>query len=117
VFAIYAIDDDADRAKRAARRTLGFYKASGGRNALTDIAGISDELEELIARGGVDCVVDEMPDRWVEDLTVSGCPSEVAAKIERLRAAGADAVALFPAGNQDVDEMIARTASEVIPLL
>ena len=97
VFAIYAVDDDADRAKRAARRTLGFYKASGGRNALTDIAGISDELEELIARGGVDCVVEEMPDRWVEDLTVSGSPAEVAAKIERLRAAGADAVALFPA--------------------
>jgi alkanesulfonate monooxygenase SsuD/methylene tetrahydromethanopterin reductase-like flavin-dependent oxidoreductase (luciferase family) len=117
VFAIYAVDDDAERARRAARRTLGFYKASGGRNALTDVEGISDELEAMIARGGVDGVVEGMPDRWVDELTVSGAPAEVAAKIDRLRRAGADAVALFPAAGEDVGETIARTASEVMPLL
>jgi 5,10-methylenetetrahydromethanopterin reductase len=117
VFAIYAVDDDADEAKRAARRILGFYKGSSGRNALTDTAGISDELEEMIARGGVDRVIEEMPDRWVEELTVSGTPAEVAAKIEDLRAAGADAVALFPADGHRVDETIVRTARDVMSLL
>jgi alkanesulfonate monooxygenase SsuD/methylene tetrahydromethanopterin reductase-like flavin-dependent oxidoreductase (luciferase family) len=117
VFAIYALDDDPDRAKEAARRTLGFYKASGGRNALTDIAGISDELEALMTRGGIEGVVTGMPDWWVEKLTVSGSPSEVADKIGRLRAAGADSVALFPAQGDKVEDLIDRTAAEVIPLI
>jgi 5,10-methylenetetrahydromethanopterin reductase len=117
VFAIYALDDDSDRAKEAARRTLGFYKAAGGRNALTDVAGISDELEALVTAGGVDGVIRGLPDSWVEQLTVSGDASEVVEKIGLLRAAGADSVALFPAQGGQVDDLIERTAAVVLPSL
>lgn len=117
VFAIFAVDDDAAAARAAARRTLAFYKAAGGRNALTDAEGISDDLESMVAIGGAAEVERSMPDEWVEKLTIAGSPDEVVAKIRRLREAGADSVALFPAEADRVDEIIARTASDVIPAL
>ncbi|HSJ27511.1 MAG TPA: LLM class flavin-dependent oxidoreductase [Acidimicrobiia bacterium] len=117
VFAIYSVDEDGERARERARSTLAFYKAAGGRNALTDVAGISDELEGLLARGGVDLVAAEMPDRWVEELTVAGTPTEVAAKIERLFASGAASVALVPVDADQMDRVIAVTAGDVLPRL
>lgn len=117
VFAIYSLDDDRDRARARARSTLAFYKAAGGRNALTDVAGISDQLESILARGGADLVAAEMPDRWVDELTVAGTPDEVAEKIEGLFASGADSVSLVPVDVTELDRVIADTAREVLPRL
>lgn len=117
VFAICAVGDDATAAKRQARHTLAFYKAAGGRNALTDVAGISDDLMDMVSRGGAETVEAEMPDTWVEDLTVSGTPDEVADKIRKLFDAGADSVALFPALGSDVDTMIDVGATKILPAL
>lgn len=117
VFAIYAVDDDSARAKVEARETLAFYKAAGGRNALTDAEGISDRLMEMVAEGGAEAVAAGMPPNWVDDLTVSGDPEEVAMRIRRLYEAGADSVSLFPASGERVFETIDYTAREVIPRL
>lgn len=116
-FAIYAVDPDGEVARAMARSTLAFYKAAGGRNALTDVAGISETLEELIARGGAAAVEAGMPEWWVEELTVAGTPPEAASKIRRLHEAGADSVALFPATSDHTAEALELTAREVLPLL
>jgi 5,10-methylenetetrahydromethanopterin reductase len=117
VFTIYSVGEDGERARAMARSTLAFYKAAGGRNALTDVAGISDRLEDMLARGGADLVAAEMPDSWVDELTVAGTPYEVAEKIERLFAGGAASVALVPVDVTHLDRVIAVTAGEVIPRL
>ncbi|MGH8916295.1 MAG: LLM class flavin-dependent oxidoreductase [Acidimicrobiia bacterium] len=114
VFAIYAIDDDRERARAAARSTLAFYKAAGGRNALTDVAGISDDLQEMRARGGADLIETEMPESWVDELAVAGTPREVRERIGRLFDAGADSVALVPAQRERLPETLALTKAEVI---
>lgn len=114
VFAIYAVDEDADAAKRAARKALAFYKSAGGRNALTDVAGISEELVEMANRGGADTVEREMPDWWVEELTVAGSPGEVVDKIQRLFDAGVDSVSLFPASGDNLTTTIDVTAQKVL---
>jgi 5,10-methylenetetrahydromethanopterin reductase len=117
VFAIYAVSEEAESAKRRARQTLAFYKAAGGKNALTDVAGISDDLLEMSARGGAETVDAEMPDWWVEELTVSGTPDEVTEKVNRLFDAGADSVSLFPATGVDVDGLIEATSTKVLSQL
>lgn len=114
VFTIYAVDADGDRARAAARSTLAFYKAAGGRNALTEVAGISDQVEQMLARGGKEAVEAEMPDEWVDALTTAGTPTDVVAGIRALLEAGADSVALVPADPTRLEETIELTASEVI---
>ena len=117
VFALYSVDVDGDAAKSAVRGPLAFYKASGGQNALTDVAGISEELQSLRQDGGEEAVATGMPDNWIEELTISGTPAECAVKIEALFNAGADSVALFPTPAEEAGRMVALTAEEVLPLL
>lgn len=116
VFAIYSVDEDGAAARAAARSRLAFYRQRGS-NGLTDVYGISDELNALVARGGYQALVDDMPDQWVADLTISGTPAECAARISAFHAAGADAVALFPVATERLDEVIRLTAESVLPRL
>ena len=116
VFALYAVDEDGQAARDSARASLAFYRQHGP-NALTDVYGISEELQVLIDQGGYKAVRDGMPDQWVADLTVAGTPAECAAKIRALWAGGADSVALFPLATDRLAEIIDLTASEVLPIL
>ena len=116
VFAIYSVDADGDAARASAKATLAFYKQYGS-NALTDVYGISDELNVLVAAGGYDTLLAGMSDQWVEDLTITGTPEECAAKITGFYDVGADSVALFPVATDRVDEIVRLTADEVMPRL
>lgn len=116
VFAIYAVGEDGAAARAAARASLAFYKQYGS-NALTDVYGISDELNALVAEGGYDAVLRGMRDDWVEDLTIAGTPAECAEKIRGFYAAGADSVALFPVATDRVDDVLRLTAADVLPRL
>jgi 5,10-methylenetetrahydromethanopterin reductase len=113
-FAFFSVAEDGAAAKAALRRPVAFYLAAGGRNTLTDAAGIGEELESLLADGGAEAVERRMPPSWVDDLTVSGTPEECAAQIERLRAAGADSVVLFPMPPERAEEMLGA-AAELLP--
>lgn len=96
VMAIFATSVDGAVAKRSVRDTIAFFLSEGGPSTLTDVYGISDELAEMLTRGGADLVAREMPDAWVEDLAVAGTPDECAEKIDRLLDSGAGSVVLAP---------------------
>ncbi len=116
VFALYSVDGDGDTARAAVRGPLAFYK-SNGPNALTDVEGISDQLREVLDRGGYERLLAEMPESWVERLTIAGTPEQCAAKIRAFYDAGADSVALFPMPSDQVDRMVRLTAGDVLPRL
>ncbi|MDH3259352.1 MAG: LLM class flavin-dependent oxidoreductase [Acidimicrobiia bacterium] len=116
MFALYSVDTDGAAAREAVRGPLAFYK-SNGPNSLTDVHGISDQLQEIIDRGGAEALEREMPGRWIEELTVAGSPAECAAKINQFYEAGVDTVALFPTPTDRVSELVELTSAEVIPLL
>ncbi|HKY46482.1 MAG TPA: LLM class flavin-dependent oxidoreductase [Acidimicrobiia bacterium] len=107
-FAIYSVDHSAARAKEAARAMLAFHLGAGGRNALTDLAEISDRLPSPPFEPAA--ILDE----WVDDLAIAGSPTEVLAKIQNLIDAGADSVALFPTPAERAAEIIELTAGEVL---
>jgi alkanesulfonate monooxygenase SsuD/methylene tetrahydromethanopterin reductase-like flavin-dependent oxidoreductase (luciferase family) len=111
---IYSVAHDPSDARRAARESLAFYAAAGGPNALTDAAGISEQLRDLLP-GGVDIVRAQMPDDWVERLTVSGTPTQVVERLRGLHRAGADAIVLYPVPTDRTDEILDLTAREVLP--
>jgi alkanesulfonate monooxygenase SsuD/methylene tetrahydromethanopterin reductase-like flavin-dependent oxidoreductase (luciferase family) len=114
-FAFFAVGADGVRAKRELRPSVAFYLAAGGRNALTDAYGISEELEAMLAAGGATAVEREMPDRWLDDLAVAGDPDECAEKVRRLLDAGADSVVLFPMPSERSEEMVRVGAADVLP--
>lgn len=116
LFALYSVDADGDTARASVRSPLAFYK-SNGPNALTDAHGISTELEEIIARGGAEALRRDMPDQWIDDLTIAGTPEQCAARIGDFYTAGVDSVALFPMPPDRVDELVQLTYAEVIPRL
>ncbi len=116
VFALYAVDEDGDAARASARAKLAFYRQHGS-NGLTDVYGVSEELNALVKQGGYEAVLQGMPDQWVEDLTIAGTPAECAEKISAFYQAGADSVALFPVAAERTGEIVRLTADAVLPRL
>ena len=94
-FALFAVDDDGERAREQMRPFLAFFLETVSASTLVTALGIADELRELMA-AGPGTVEREMPASWLEDLAVAGDPGECAAKIRRLLEAGSDTVELFP---------------------
>jgi alkanesulfonate monooxygenase SsuD/methylene tetrahydromethanopterin reductase-like flavin-dependent oxidoreductase (luciferase family) len=119
-FALYRVDADGRRAKQEIRDVLAFYLYVAPKSALTDVYGVADELTDMHARGGDDplaLITRELPDQWVEDLTVAGDPDECAVKIQRLLDAGSDVVCLWPSPATGMREVLDLTAREVLPAL
>ncbi|HEY7350153.1 MAG TPA: LLM class flavin-dependent oxidoreductase [Ktedonobacterales bacterium] len=114
VITLYSVGSDGAKAKEATRGFLSFVLAALGPTAITDLYGISEQLADMIARGGPGVVAREMPQAWIEDMTISGTPEECVAKMRAFLNAGADALLLFPLGPED---MARFTAAEVFPLL
>jgi 5,10-methylenetetrahydromethanopterin reductase len=116
-FALYAVDPDRERARDEVRGPMAFYQAAGGVSAMTDVEEISGTLRDMLERGGADTVAREMPERWLEDLSISGTPEDCARGIRALYRAGADSVALFPVSAERIRQTARLTAAEVVPLL
>jgi alkanesulfonate monooxygenase SsuD/methylene tetrahydromethanopterin reductase-like flavin-dependent oxidoreductase (luciferase family) len=114
-FAMYAIDEDGDKARAALRAVMAFYFAAMPKSALSDVYGIEEELTALLADGGMENLAENMPDAWIEDLAVGGTPAECADKIQALLDAGADSVGLFPVPPDDADRIVRLTADTVLP--
>lgn len=119
-FTLYRVGRDGTAAKRAVRDVLAFYLFVAPDTPLTEVYGIGDELRDMHARGGDDAlalITREMPDAWVDDLTVAGDPDECADRLEALYDAGSDSVCLWPSPAEGTEEVLRLTAAEVLPRL
>ncbi len=114
MLALYAVGPERRQVKDSIRGVLGFYLSVFPRNAFTEIYGCADELEALVAQGGAEAVAREMPDRWVDDFTISGEPDECAARIRAYLDAGVDSVVLAPQPADRSAEIFELTAREVL---
>ena len=113
--ALTHVDPDGDRARADARPILGGFLAEFGVNTMTDAYGISDQLAAMLERGGPDGVAAEMPDEWLEDLTLVGTPAEVAAKMGRWLDGGVDSIWIFFPDEEMEQRTTVLVAEEVIP--
>ena len=74
--------------------------------------GFADEAQALLDRGGVDLLAREMPDAWLDEITVSGTPAQCRAAIDRLGEAGVAHIALVPPAGT-TPEMVERWSHEL----
>jgi 5,10-methylenetetrahydromethanopterin reductase len=107
-----SMDRDGAAARAVLRPVVAERLLAGGPQV--EQVGIAGEVRTLAAEGGVERLIDAMPDDWIDSLAVAGTPAECAAAIRALAAAGADSVVLVPPTAQ-VDA--ASLAGELLPLL
>ncbi len=117
VFSLYAVDPDGSQARAAVRPLLAFYLGADGVNDLTRAEGVADAVAEISGRGGVDALVAEIPDGWLDRLAICGTPEQCAARITEFYEAGADSIALFPVAGDRLSETAQLTARSVFSLL
>jgi 5,10-methylenetetrahydromethanopterin reductase len=113
--ALTCVDRDGDKARAAARPILASFLGEFGVNILTDAYGISEQLTAILERGGPDAVAAELPDQWLEDLTLVGTPAEVVEKMRAWLNAGLDSICIFLPDDDLERDTIQLVAEEVIP--
>jgi alkanesulfonate monooxygenase SsuD/methylene tetrahydromethanopterin reductase-like flavin-dependent oxidoreductase (luciferase family) len=88
------VNRDGSVARAAMRRSLAARLpwADVQLNAL----GIAAEVAAFIEAHGIDGLVRQMPDEWVDAFSAAGTPEQAADAIQRLIAAGADSVVFQP---------------------
>jgi alkanesulfonate monooxygenase SsuD/methylene tetrahydromethanopterin reductase-like flavin-dependent oxidoreductase (luciferase family) len=114
--ALASVDRDGDRARRILRPVMAEFLAEFADMSTVSFYGISDELGQMVKRGGAEVVAAEMPDQWLDDLALVGTPREVADKVLRWVAAGIDAIAIFLPHESERDTLTV-VAEEVVPLV
>lgn len=114
VFAWLSIREDGAQARDALRPVVaGWIAGARGRPQLA-ACSFAAEAERRAAAGGP--APGDVPDAWVEELTVAGDPAACAAAVRRLADAGADAVVLVPP-HEDAEGELRRFAAQALPLV
>jgi 5,10-methylenetetrahydromethanopterin reductase len=117
-FALSSVDKDGRKAKEAVRASLAFYLAAvGPDNPLVAALGYGDRLAEILADGGMDRLLRDMPEEWIDMSTVSGTPEEVTDRVKALLSAGATSVVLMPVNVSTATRELRLIAETVLPRL
>lgn len=114
-YVLYAVDDDPAAARAAVRDAVAFYLAAMPDNALTEVLGIQARVQELLAQGGLELLTRELPDEWIDAMAIAGTPQECAARLQAFLDAGSDAVGLWLFPLDRGEEVLERTARDVLP--
>jgi alkanesulfonate monooxygenase SsuD/methylene tetrahydromethanopterin reductase-like flavin-dependent oxidoreductase (luciferase family) len=116
-YTLFSVDHDRSKAREAVRDSIAFYLEAMPKNALSQVLGITEQVGEILARGGAAAVAREMPDDWIDLMAVAGDPDECAAKLDALLEAGSDSVGLWLFPTDRGDEVAELCAREVLPRL
>lgn len=115
LLAIYSVDKDRAVARRDAGKMLAHYVAATGATPLTGALGWNDKAKELQEIGDPDQIYRELPDEWIDRLTISGTADECAEKIRVLLDAGASQVGVACADPAKMSEQIRILSDQILP--
>lgn len=116
-YALACVDRDREAARRKVRGSTAFYLHAMGPTPMTGIYGVNDQVEAMIKAGGAPALEKDMPDDWLDWLSVVGDPPQAAQAIEKLFEAGSTSVVLCVAPSEGLAEQIAYIGREVLPRL
>lgn len=94
VFTHAKVSPDGVSARKAMRSHVAQRFIWAG--VLLEPLGIAEDVQRLVDQYGVEGAAEQMPEAWLDELSVSGTPEQAAAAIARLAEAGADSVILQP---------------------
>ena len=118
---ITCIDNDSEKARNKAKKTLSFYIAVGKiYREFLESNGYSDVTQQIYKeyeKTGLDQLGALVPDSMLDDLCIAGTPDEGIKKIQEFRNIGIDLpiIQFNPIGNtKESFELLTKTFSEVI---
>ena len=87
-----------------------------------DVAGgfherviVENPTSKHIDQGGADAIVENMPDAWMDWLTIGGTPEDCIRSIRNLFDAGATSIVLCLMPTSGIDAQIKRFSETVLP--
>ncbi len=116
VFAFTHVDAYSEDARNRLRPLISSAIAAGKIDGQIAPMGILPAVNEMLEKGGKQLLEDEMPDDWIDQLSVVGTPHECAKAIKHLAEAGADTVVLVPLPEKDLSEL-GVFSRELLPVL
>jgi alkanesulfonate monooxygenase SsuD/methylene tetrahydromethanopterin reductase-like flavin-dependent oxidoreductase (luciferase family) len=112
-----SVDPDPARARDALRAAVAAELAGPTGSIHLEPLGIADEVKQLLdAAGSVERFASELPDRWIDQLVITGDLAHCADRIASLAGQGLDRIILsFPAGiTADRQDTVSRQLITVI---
>lgn len=85
------IDENASAARSRLRAVAADWLQWGQENYMRPL-GIDADIKAILAAGGVEKLAAELPDEWLNQMTIVGSPGEAAASVRALVDAGVDSV-------------------------
>lgn len=107
--------NDPEAAREAIRRWTAMTLGGEGNVQLSPLP-YADQLLALIAQNDLSVLQAGLRDEWLDDLAITGTPEDAIAAIQRLAAAGADAVVLVPPVDVDPDAWLETVGAELLSI-
>lgn len=114
VYALACVDRDRKKARALARKEAAFYLDVMRETPMTGVYGVDSQLAEM-HRHGLAHVENELPEEWLDWLTVAGEPDECIERVQALLDAGATSVALTFIPVETAQAQIELAAAEILP--
>ncbi|HEV2529205.1 MAG TPA: LLM class flavin-dependent oxidoreductase [Thermomicrobiales bacterium] len=111
--------DDPARARDGLRRQIAEGLASGAFRVQTSAVALPfhADLAELTQDADAASIERGLRDDWLDHFAAAGTPEQVAAAIDRIAAAGADAVVLVAPTPSDPAAWLGRVTEQLLPIL
>ncbi|MDP7342564.1 MAG: LLM class flavin-dependent oxidoreductase [Alphaproteobacteria bacterium] len=114
-YVLASVGDDGEKVRAGLRGVAGFYLDAMGTTLMTGVYGANEQLQQMIDQGGAAAIAENMPEDWMDWLTVGGTPEDCIQSIRNLFAAGTSSIVLCLMPTSDIDTQIKRFSESVLP--
>jgi len=116
-YALISTSHAREEARAKVRSLASFYLDAMGPTLLTGVYDVNEQLAALIDEGGSAALEQQMPDQWLDWLTVAGEPAECVKGIKNLFDAGSTSVVLCVVPSEELPEQLDMISHEILPNL
>jgi len=114
-YVLASIADKREVARANVRAATAFYLNAIGPTMLTGVYGLNDRLVQLIQRGGSEAIEKEMPDEWIDWLSIAGDSEDCIRGVSNQFNAGSTSVVLCVVPSEDLSGQLEILSKKVLP--
>ena len=114
-YVLASVGEDREEVRNKLKGVAAFYLDAMGATLMTGVYGANEQLQQMIDQGGADAISENMPDDWMDWLTIAGTPEDCIKSIHNLFDAGTTSIVLCPMPTSDIDVQIKRFSETVLP--